>query len=180
MFRTPALSALAALPMLVACAAPGASASPHPPPSSRQSLWPQQQALTDAAVVVDSAAGARWPDAYAGVSLDVAGGVLLVHRIPAAGLDAAVRDLAAGVRVWFVDARHSARTLDGWAGRVTADVGYWQRRGVVVHSVGTDIGQCVRVEVANPGRDSAPIIGHYRPMALCVRQGSPAEPLPAG
>ncbi|RKN51207.1 hypothetical protein D7223_05760 [Micromonospora endolithica] len=169
--------ALPLLALCAACAAPTASAS-GPSPHSEQSYWPGQQALTDAAGAVD-AIGVRWPDVYAGVSLDLPADVLLVHRVPAAGFDEAVRRLVPHVTVRFVDAEHAALALDRQAERVVRDVDYWRQRGVSVHSVGTTIGECVTVGVGDPDRDAAVVTAHYRGVPLCVEQGAPLVPLPA-
>ncbi|WP_327031319.1 hypothetical protein [Micromonospora ureilytica] len=183
--RVTVLLALTSMALLAACATPTVSAGPQEPPASttpapQQSYWPGQDALSDAAVVVEGAAVPRWPHAYAGVSLDVPGDVLMVHRVPTAGFDDAIRAVTPGVTVRLVDAAHSARALDGWIERVRSDVAYWRSRGVVVHSSFVEIGTCVTLEVAEPQRDIARLTAFYPGIPLCVRQGEPAVPLTAG
>ncbi|WP_422740002.1 hypothetical protein ACN263_12680 [Micromonospora sp. WMMD729] len=183
------LTALLSVPLLAlsaACAA--ASATPQAPPAfttpaPAQSYWPGQDELMAAAGVVEDHAARNWSRVYTSVSLDVPAGVLLVHRVPTAGFDAEIRPLVRGVTVRFVDTAHSARTLVGWFERVQADMSYWQRRGVTIHSLWWNgegsAGRCLTVEVANPRRDAALITRHYTDMSICVRQGGPAEPLTA-
>lgn len=181
--RRPML-ALLAVPLLAvaACTAPTAQAAPQPPPATAvpaPSYWPGQEALMAAGETVDTTAPTRWPDAYAGVELDVPAGVLIVHRVPTASLDAAVRALVPQVTVRFADAVYSARQLGAWAEQVRADLPYWQRRGITIHEVGTRPGQCVTVGAADPARHASTIVARYRAMAVCVEQGHPAEPLTA-
>lgn len=180
------LVALAALPLLVlpaACATPEASAAPQLPstvtPSPGDSYyWPGQEEVTAAGETVHNHATRRWPDAYAGVASDLPGRALEVYRIPTPGFDSGIRKLTS-VTVRFVDARHSARTVDGWVDRISADLNYWQRRGVTIHGVVSETGQKVTVEVDSPQRDAAKIIAHYPDMDLDVQQGWPAVPLTA-
>ncbi|MFG1918089.1 hypothetical protein [Micromonospora sp. NPDC048898] len=175
--RVTALLTLTLLALPAACASPSASAVPSVP-HAEQSYWPAQDALNDAAEAVDGV-GERWPDVYADVSLDVPAGVLLVHRIPSAGFDEAVRQLGVHVTVRFVDAQHSARALDRWVEQIAADMDYWRQRGVAVYEVGPTIGKCVSVGVGDPQRDAAAVTAHYPGVPLCVEQGAPAVPLTA-
>lgn len=182
--RTTASLILPLMVLLAACATSNASGGPHQPhastePAPQQSYWPGQSALNDAALAVEGVAVQSWPYAYAGVSLDVPGDVLLVHRVPARGFDEAIRKVTPGVTVRFVDAGHSARSLDGWVERVRADAAYWQSHGVILHGSYVDIGACVTLEVAEPKRDAARLTAFYPGIPLCVRQGWPAEPLTA-
>ncbi|MEU3452285.1 hypothetical protein ABZ671_01540 [Micromonospora sp. NPDC006766] len=187
------LAALLALPLLAlpaGCATPVASAAapqPQPPvtrppqpatPEPAQSYWPWQQRLTEAAEAVNNAAARRWPDTFAGTSVDVPANVLMVHRVaPAAGLDAAVRKMVPDVTIKSIDARYSAKALDGWIAQVRADTAWWQRHGVTIHSTYVRIGLCVVAEVADPQRDATRIKAHYPAESVCVEQGYPAEPL---
>lgn len=175
--RVPALLIVPLLALPAGCASPSASARPDVP-NAEQSYWPAQDALSDAADVVDRVGG-RWPDVYADVSLDVPAGVLLVHRIPSAGFDEAVRQLGLHITVRFVDAQHSARALARWVEQVSADMDYWRQRDVAVYEVGPTIGKCVSVGVGDPHRDTAAVTAHYPGVPLCVEQGAPAVPLTA-
>ncbi|MEU5781316.1 hypothetical protein [Micromonospora lupini] len=178
------LPLMALLAACAACATSNASGGPQQPatstgPAPQQSYWPGQEALSNAALVVEGIGGQSWPDAYAGVSLDLPSDVLLVHRVPARGFDEAIRAVTPGVTVRFVDASHSARSLDGWVERIRADAAYWQSHGVIVHSSYVEIGTCVTLEVAAPKHDAARLAAFYPGVPLCVQQGWPAEPLTA-
>ncbi|MET8277810.1 hypothetical protein [Micromonospora sp. NPDC005174] len=184
------LAALLSVPLLAlptACAAASPTTPQSPPalttPAPAQSYWPVQDVLMAAAGTVETHAARNWSRAYTSVSLDVPGGVLLVHRVPTPGFDAEIRPLARGVTVRFVDAAYSARTLDGWFERVQADMDYWRRQGVMIHSLWWNgegsTGRCLTAEVGNPQRDAVLITRHYADMSICVRQGWPAEPLTA-
>ncbi|MET7708682.1 hypothetical protein [Micromonospora sp. NPDC005413] len=183
------ITMLLALPLLLAlpAACTTASASPAPPqppppsntPDPGQSYWPGQEDVSDAATTVEDASAPRWPDAYAGVSVDLPARTLLVHRIPTPGLDAAVRAMVPAVTVRFVDAKHSARTLDTWVEQVRADESSWRRRGITLYGTSTTIGECVDIEVEHPQRDAAKFTARYPRMTLCVQQGYPAVPLTA-
>ncbi|MEU0549804.1 hypothetical protein [Micromonospora sp. NPDC005979] len=176
---------LAALPLLALTACTAATAAPTTPPPATatpnpgQSEWPGQQEVMDAATVVDDAAPSRWPDAYAGVAVDLPAHLLLVRRIPTPGFDAAIRAMVPAVTVRFEDAVHSARLLDGWVEKINTDYDYWQRRGIPLHTVGAEPGQYVEVGIDNPRRDAGKIRARYPHMVLHIVHGGPPEPLNA-
>ncbi|WP_328347050.1 hypothetical protein [Micromonospora sp. NBC_00421] len=183
------LTTLLAPPLLALSACTAATAAPTTPPqlppasttpNPGQSEWPRQQELGDAATTVDETAPSRWPDAYAGVALDMPAQLLLVQRIPTPGFDAAVRAVVPTVTVQFTDARYSKRTLDAWVEQISDDFTYWQGRGIQLHSVGAEPGQYVAVGINNPKRDAGKISARYPRMDLRVVQGSPAVLATAG
>ncbi|WP_434740406.1 hypothetical protein [Micromonospora sp. SH-82] len=147
----------------------------HATAGGRQPPAATQEDLGAAASLVDATGAARWSDAYAGVALDVPAGVLIVHRIPTSRLDAELSALVP-VPVRFVDAMHPARTLDAWQAQVFGDRDRWEARGVLIHSIWVDFGQCVILEIGDPQRDAARLTAAYPDMTLCVRQGWPPEP----
>ncbi|WP_428966104.1 hypothetical protein [Micromonospora fluostatini] len=175
------LAALLAVPVVLVVAEGATSAVPalSRPSVSRaplpdQSYWPGQEELMTAAEIVDMLGPRRWPDAYAGVSLDLPGGFLLVHRVPTAGVEAEVRAVVPRVAVRFVDAAYPAWRLDAWNDQIGAAVDWWQRRDVIIHGRYVRFGECVVVEVEYPARDAARLTARHRGVPLCVEQGYPS------
>lgn len=179
LFTLLAVSALAALAVL---GLPGAGAAPaQHPPAPAISDWPHQTALLDAAVMAETAGQQRFPTLYAGVSLDLPGDALLVHRIPSPTFDQAIRALIpASVFIRYVDALYSETQLAEWMVEVVADQNYWHGRRIPLNSVGVRIGECVEAGVDEPARDGAAIIAHYPQRPICIELAGAAVPLTAG
>lgn len=165
-----------AVPAIMALTACGQPAAGQPAPVT--TFWSNQEKLTDWAAAVEREGQQHHPEAYAGVEIDLAAHTVIVHRIPSAAFDDAVRRLlppAATVR--YIDAAYSERQLTGWAAAVAADTDYWRKRHVELRLVGTKPGQCVRVGIDNPGRDTASITARYPHRSICVEHASKAVPL---
>jgi hypothetical protein len=179
------VTTLLVLPLLAlpaACTTPDVSAAPQPStatstPDPEQSYWPGQDEVMAAATVIDDHANAHWSHAHAGVALDLPGQAVDVHRIPTHGFDAEIRSMLPNMKLRFVDAKHSAATLNGWVQRIFDDRPYWQNRGVLIHGIGSEMGKHVDVEVANPERDARKITARYPHMELRVKKGWPAVDL---
>lgn len=182
MMRRRCLGMLLVVPLLGGCAISAAWATPPPAvsvPAPVQSYWPGQEEVGAAASRIDAVGPGRWPESYAGVAVDIPVGVVLVYRIPRAGLDAEIRAVVPGATVRMVDVAYSARQLAAWSDRVRADVAWWQLRGVTVHSFYIRFGECVVVEVEDPHRDADRISARYPGMPVCIGQGYPFVPLVA-
>ncbi|WP_416904869.1 hypothetical protein [Micromonospora echinospora] len=131
--------------------------------------WPTQEKLLDWAAAVEHEGQRNHPETYAGVAVDPTLGTLIVHRVPSAGFDDAVRRvLPPSAAVRYVDAAYPERELAAWAAEVAADTDYWRARGVELNLVGSVPGQCVLVGTEEPARDAAPISARYPGWPLCV------------
>lgn len=157
-----AVTALVTAALLGGCA----TAEPTRVPPGRGGTPPvgapvNDPALTEAADVVEPLLADRFPHAYAGVELDHVRRLLIVHRVPDARLDEAVRAAVPRVEVAFRDARMNLRDMRDLADRVLADQGYWRERGIDISAVGprTD-GSGVRVVVADGGA-SADVVSAF-------------------
>ncbi|MFI1197767.1 hypothetical protein ACH4T9_31530 [Micromonospora sp. NPDC020750] len=149
------------------CAQAGTAVPSPPTPSPGRSYWPHQNSLMDAATTVQEAGEQRWPQVYAGVELDLEQNLLKVRRIPSGpAVDQAVCALVPTVIVRFVDAVHSERQLAAWQARVFADRSYWQRRGIVLNGISTDMGLGVVVAMDDPDRHRAAITARYPGLLL--------------
>ncbi|WP_121401197.1 hypothetical protein [Micromonospora sp. M71_S20] len=176
LYAVPAVLVLAATaaPTLPGIAAPAQMVAASPSPDT--SYWPHQSDLMDAATRVEEIARQRWAHAFGGVGLDVPGNVLLVHGVPGdRGFAEAVRALVPRTRVRLVDAVHTQAQLDHWKTVIAADTRYWERRGIIINSVGPDIGRCVTVGVEGDADEARPVlVDHYPDVTLCVVQGGRA------
>ncbi|MDT5024405.1 MAG: hypothetical protein QOE61_831 [Micromonosporaceae bacterium] len=174
-----ALLCALAVPAVMALTACGQPAAGQPAPVT--SYWPNQEKLTEWATAVEREGQQNHPEVYAGVEIDLAADTVIVHRIPSAAFDEAVRGLlppTATVR--YIDSTYSERQLTGWAAAVVADTDYWRERHAELRLVGTKPGQCVRVGIDNPARDAASITARYPDSPICVEHADKAVPLTGG
>lgn len=91
-------------------------------------------ALTKAASDVLPRLETEFAATFAGLELRHEVPMLVVHRKPDAGLDAAIAEATPNVRVVFRDARYTRVEMTAAAGQVMADAEYWQGLGVQVVS----------------------------------------------
>ncbi|GAA0817420.1 hypothetical protein [Spirilliplanes yamanashiensis] len=158
---------------------PGCALSRHPHTEAGMPVTPPDLAAVIAAI--DEAGGRDFAAAYAGVEVDQAGVRAIVHRVPAADFDAAVRGLTpAGVCVVVRDAAHSRATLAALQERITADLAEWEGRGVRIETVGArHDGSGVEVGARDPERARAELAARYGADApIVVVRSGPVVPLP--
>jgi hypothetical protein len=87
---------------------------------------------------------------FAGLELRHEVPMLVVHRKPDAGLDAAIAEATPNVRVVFRDARYTRAEMTAAAGQVMAEAAYWQGLGVQVVSAEPEVdGSGVEVTTTN-------------------------------
>lgn len=138
---------------------------------------PQVEAL---AGQIQKEGQARFAAVYAGLEMVPEQVSMIVYRRPSADFDAYLRQQAGGECVTVRDAAHSAAELQALVERVSADMGYWRGRGIVINSVGPkangsgiEVGTqnlaAVRVELPKRYGSSVPF--------FAVEQG-PVAPLP--
>ncbi|GAB3159088.1 hypothetical protein GCM10027290_63460 [Micromonospora sonneratiae] len=170
-----------AMPAVMALAACGQAAAGQPAarqPDPAVSDWPNQGRLTEWATTVEREGQQNHPEVYAGVEINLDADTVIVHRIPSATFDEAIRRLlppAATVR--YIDATYSEQQLADWTAAVTADTDYWRQRGIELHLIGTKPGQCVLIGIDNPARDTTSITARYPARPICVEHASGAVPL---
>jgi hypothetical protein len=91
----------------------------------------------DAAIArIDRAGREEHPDSYAGLEVDQAQVRAVIHRVPSAEFDDAIRSAAADTCVVVRDAPHALTELTAWHDRLVADLSYWAGRGVRIATVG--------------------------------------------
>ncbi|OZV75729.1 hypothetical protein CA850_28245 [Micromonospora echinospora] len=170
-----------AVPAVIALTAGAQPATAQPAAGQPEPViidWPTQDKLLGWAAAVEHEGQQHHPEVYAGVAIDPILGTVVVHRVPSAAFDDAVRRLlppSAAVR--YVDAVYPERELAAWAAEVVADIDYWRERGVELNLVGSRPGQCVLVGTEDPVRDAASIGARYPGWPLCVEHDGGAVTL---
>ncbi len=182
--RTWIAGVIAALPLLIGAAvpliggSPKAQPAPETQPDPTRSDWPNQERLNQAAQAADDL-GAKHPDVYAGVEMELPTDVLIVHRVrgiaDTAAFDQAVHDrvraVAAPSRVVIENALYTQAQLHAWAATLRGDDDYWKGRGVEGYSVGSPPGgNCVKVGLTDPARDGDIFRNHYT-FPICLEAG---------
>ncbi|GAA3590757.1 hypothetical protein [Kribbella ginsengisoli] len=100
--------------------------------------WPMRNdpGLTVVADRLEPVLRLRFADSYAGLVLEHETGTLIVYRKPDAALDERVRAEATNINLVLRNARMTLVEMRSLSDRVTADLAYWARRGIVIGSVG--------------------------------------------
>lgn len=122
---------------------------------------------------------ARFAESYAGLEVVYEPVHTIVYRVPSAGFDAFVREIAGDACVVVRDAAHSAVELTALAERIGVDLDYWRGRGVRVNSVGPlHDGSGVRVGTQDVALAEVELPKRYGvdPPVMVVEEG-PAVPL---
>jgi hypothetical protein len=125
-------------------------------------------------------ARAHFADVYTGLELRSPQDRIRVYRKPSTGLDAwVVREFAADC-VELVDARYSATELAALVDRVTADLPYWQAKGVPVNVVSSRIdGSGIEVGSTDVERTKRELELRYgTDIPITVVYAEPAVPAP--
>jgi hypothetical protein len=168
---------LAAAACAVLLAVPGGAVA-HANPAPGPFPTPQETEAEDAATRVDRMGRERFPDVYAGVELREQR--VVIFRMPSAPFDQAVQELRLPVETESHDAPYSARTLEGLAQRVVADIEFWKGQGIQIMSVGSrPDGTAVEVGTPQAAQLGPQLPGRYgtNPPALAEPIGPVA---PAG
>lgn len=124
---------------------------------------------------------ARFDDVYAGVEVDQDQVRAIVYRVPSAGFDEFVRDLAGNVCVVVRDAAHSAADLSALMDRISADVEYWKSRGIRIHTWGPrHDGAGVEVGTEDVAKAKVELPARYgTAVPILVKEQGPVMPVPA-
>jgi hypothetical protein len=152
---------------------------------------------------IEEAGRARFGATFAGVELDEPGLRAIVYRVPPsaasagahpsggglgpaasdgggpADVDDMVREAAAGVCVVVRDAPHGADELSALHRRITADLPFWQQRGLRISTVGArHDGAGVEVGTQDPARARTELPARYGADApIIVVEEGPVFPL---
>ncbi|WP_158714266.1 hypothetical protein [Kitasatospora aureofaciens] len=129
-------------PVPTSAAAPAVAVSPtpsvtvSPPPSSGR---PDQQQLDTAADAVSRLSGS-YQDVFAGLTVDVPDGCVIVYRKPGGGgFDAALAHLGLSVRIDLRDAPRSISELAATRNRVAALIGHTSDYSIVMVGDGSEV-----------------------------------------
>lgn len=121
----------------------------------------------------------RFPQSYAGVTIDPQRPGVTVYRVPDSAFDAA---LAAGVRdsVTVRDSLRSERQNEALASRILDEDAYWRARGVAVTSVAALAdGRGVAVGVRGDVDRAQALLGErYGPDEIAMQVEAPTLPQP--
>lgn len=128
---------------------------------------------------VESAGRAEFPDSFAGLEVDQAEVLGIVHRVPSADFDAFLRAEGAGVCLVVRDARHDLRTLLSLQERIVADLGYWRDAGIEIGVVSSrHDGSGVEVGTRQVAQAQERLPQRYGPdVPIFVRDEAPPRPL---
>ncbi len=144
------------------------------PPTTDPTFWSEQNRLDEMADKVTVIAK-RYPEIYAGVELVTDHSKIIVHRVPSAKFDAAVRAALPGDPVSIVDASHSARELNKLRERIYADSKYWEAQGVPLYSGSVPVdGSCVQISTSDPARAKSLFRLRYGSAPIQLIHGRPA------
>jgi hypothetical protein len=126
---------------------------------------------------IDSAGRADHADSYAGVQVGETGEIV-VHRVPSPAFDELVRQVAGDTPVRIRDAEHTLAELTALQERITADLPFWQARGIAISTVGARHDGS-GVEVGTPDLDAAraALPEHYGDAPVLLVRRGPVYPL---
>lgn len=150
--------------------------------------------LAAAIARIDSGGRGEFAGSYAGIQVDQAQVLAIVHRVASPAFDDFIRISAEDTCVVVRDATHTLAELTGWQQRISADLSAWGGRGIRISSVGArhdgagvEIGtqdvDRARRELPEHYGHAAPLVfveqGPVTPMAGSA-SGPPAAPQPGG
>lgn len=162
--------------------------APAPPtgPTATGSTWisgqpPGQNALDDAAHAVEPMLKHDFASSYAGLELQQPTGpadktpyALVIYRIPSPGLDAAVRRALPTTNVVFKNAKYNALDAQQTVNKISADVSYWQSKGLRINVYGPWLDGRVQIGIDDPAKWTAAIAARYGADRVVVNRVGPA------
>jgi hypothetical protein len=121
----------------------------------------------------------QWARTYAGIQVDQAQVRAIVYRVPSAAFDKFVRNSAEDTCVVVRDAAHGLTELTTWHDRIVADLRMWEKRGVLISSVGArHDGAGVEIGTPEVGVARQEMSAHYGAQApLIFAEQGPVTPL---
>lgn len=155
-------------------------------PSATGSTWisgqpPGQNTLDDAVQAVEPMLKHDFASSYAGLELQQPTGpadktpyALVIYRIPGSGLDAAVRHALPTTNVVFKDAKYSAPDAQQTCNKISADIPYWQSKGLRINAYGPWLDGRAQIGIDDPAKWAAAIAGRYGADRVLVNRVAPA------
>lgn len=173
--RADAVGVLLATCLLLAGCASSDLQAPGGPTTSPKS---GETALSAAAATMTATLRASFPDSYAGLTVDVDHGRLIVYRRPDPALDEAVTRMNVSVPVTLANAQFSLKTMESIARQVMSDAGYWANRGITINGAGP-LPDGSGVEVMTAGgapQEQSVLAQRYGAGMIKIRQETEAVP----
>ncbi len=119
-----------------------------------------------------------FPDSYTGLVATEDSRSFVVYRVPAPGLDEALRARFPGLRFDIRDTAVNEHLLSAAAGRIAEDIETWRDRGVEIVAVGPDPAGTVTVFTTTPRAAAGVLPGHYQPIPLEIKESGPVILVP--
>ncbi|MEV6413228.1 hypothetical protein [Kribbella sp. NPDC051718] len=161
--------------VLVGC---GAEAAGEPPPGIPYGspTWSVQndRALTTVADRLEPILRLQFADSYGGLVLEHETQTLIIYRKPNTAIDNRARAEAKDVNLVLRNARMTLVEMLALSDRVTADLAYWTRQGIVIGSVGPmpdGSGIAVMTTDGSPS-DRANLMKRYATDAITLSAGT--------
>ena len=160
--------------------APVPAASPTAPSTWNSGQPPGQNTLDAAIQIVEPTLKQDFASSYAGLELQQPTGpgdktpyALVIYRIPGSGLDAAVRRALPTTNVVFEDAKYNVGDAQQVCDKISADVSYWQSKGLRVNEYGPGLDGRVNIGVDDPGKWAAAVAARYGADRVIVNKVGP-------
>lgn len=130
------LGVVMAAGLLVGCGGETAESLPGVPYGSPTWSVQNDPAVTTVGDRLEPMLRLQFADSYAGLVLEHETRTIIVYRKPNRALDDRARDEAKDVHLVLRNARLTLVEMQQLSDRVTADIAYWARQGIVIGSVG--------------------------------------------